>query len=172
MQSAIWAGDLGLPYAFADFINSEGAQAADLYRERFFASGHDEQIQPHVAVAVWAICAESEAEARRLATSGRMAFTLLRRGKLIPVPPPEKALRFLEAEQSDGRPQAGRRVVLGDPRTVREQLQEVAREYGAEEAIVVCITYDHGARRRSYELLAETFELQPRLGPAGQLAAG
>src|ERR1700733_13774958 len=155
-QSAIWAGELGLPYAFADFINSDGAQAADLYRERFFASGHED---PRVAVAVWAICAESEAEARRLAASGRMAFTLLRRGQLIPVPPPEKALRFLEAEGRAGSAAARRRVVLGEPETVGAQLQEVAREYGAEEVIVVCITYDHGARRRSYELLAEAFEL-------------
>ncbi len=162
-QSAIWAGDIGLPYAFADFINSaEGSSAADLYRERFFAAGHDEQLQPRVAVAVWAICAESEAEAQSLAASGRMAFTLLRRGQLIPVPPPEKALRFLEAEQSSGRPPARRRVVLGDPAAVREQLEAVAREYGAGEVIVVCITYDHGARRRSYELIAEAFELESR----------
>ncbi len=160
-QSAIWAGELGLPYAFADFINSDGAQAADLYRERFFASGHED---PHVAVAVWAICAESEAEAQRLAASGRMAFTLLRRGQLIPVPPPEKALRFLEAEgRADSAP-ARRRVVLGEPEAVRAQLQDVAGEYGAEEVIVVCITYDHGARRRSYELLAEAFELAPHTG--------
>jgi luciferase family oxidoreductase group 1 len=160
-QSAIWAGELGLPYAFADFINSEGVQAADLYRERFFASGHED---PRVAVAVWAICAQSEAEAQRLAASGRMAFTLLRRGQLIPVPPPEKALRFLEAEGRAGSAPARRRVVLGEPETVRVQLQEVARDYGAEEVIVVCITHDHGARRRSYELLAEAFELVPRTG--------
>lgn len=166
-QSAVWAGDIGLPYAFADFINSaDGSRAADLYREHFFASGHDERFQPRVAVAVWAICAESEAEAQRLAASGRMAFTLLRRGQLIPVPAPEKALRFLEAERSGGRPSARRRVVLGDPAAVREQLEAVAREYGAGEVIVVCITYDHGARRRSYELIAEAFELQARAGSA------
>src|SRR5947209_4312950 len=34
-QSAIWAGELGLPYAFADFINPEGTDIAALYRERF-----------------------------------------------------------------------------------------------------------------------------------------
>lgn len=163
-QSAIWAGELGLPYAFADFINPEGAGIADLYRERFFAARHD-QHPPHLAVAAWAICAESEQEARRLAASGRMAFTLLRRGELIPVPPPEKALRFLESEASAGKPPARRRVILGEPAAVREQLRQLAREYGAEEAIVVCITYDHGARRRSYELLAQAFELEPRAAP-------
>lgn len=44
-------------------------------------------------------------------------------------------------------------------RTVRAGLEEVAAEYGAEEVIVVTITHDHGARRRSSELIADAFEL-------------
>src|ERR1700689_3311190 len=99
-QSAIWAGELGLPYAFADFINPQGAEIAALYRERFAAheQAHPEA-EPRTAVAVWVICADSDEEARRLAASGRMAFTLLRRGQLIAVPPPEEALRFLELDK-------------------------------------------------------------------------
>ena len=167
-QSAIWAGQLGLPYAFADFINSEGAEIAALYRERFAEHqlAHPEA-QPRTAVAAWVICAETDEEAHRLAASGRMAFTMLRRGQLIAVPAPEKALRFLEQEGNarareqsaeHGRP-AGRRTVVGAPQTVREQLTQVVRDYGAEEAIAVNITYEHAARRRSYELLAEAFAL-------------
>jgi alkanesulfonate monooxygenase SsuD/methylene tetrahydromethanopterin reductase-like flavin-dependent oxidoreductase (luciferase family) len=123
-------------------------------------------------VAVWVICAEDDEEARRLAASGRMAFTMLRRGQLIAVPPVEQALRFLESERrrreesggaeqggGDAAPRSERRTVVGAPETVREQLQEVVASYGAEEAIVVCITYEHEARRRSYELLAEVFGL-------------
>ncbi len=152
-QSAIWAADLALPYAFADFINAKGAPAARLYRERF--AEHEHAVRPRVAVAVWAICAESEPEARRLGTSGRMAFTLLRQGRLIAVPPPERAERFLATQESAGEgARGGRRALLGTPGQVAEQLHEVAEEYGAEEAIVVNILYDHGARRRSYELLA------------------
>ena len=49
--------------------------------------------------------------------------------------------------------------MVGSPQTVRTKLAEVVDSYGAEEAIVVCIAYDHDARRRSYELLAEAFEL-------------
>lgn len=49
--------------------------------------------------------------------------------------------------------------MVGSPQTVRAKLAEVVDSYGAEEAIVVCIAYDHDARRRSYELLAEAFEL-------------
>jgi luciferase family oxidoreductase group 1 len=158
-QSAIWAAELGLPYAFADFINPKGAPAAQLYRERFAEHEHPER--PRTAVAVWAIVADSDEEARRLATSGRMTFTLLRQGRLIAVPPPERAERFLAAQEQAGEPAGGgRRALLGTPASVAERLREVVEEYGAEEAIVVCITYEHEARRRSYQLLAEALGLQ------------
>ena len=71
-QSAIWAAELGLPYAFADFINAGGAEIAALYRERFAEHEHA-GVKPRTAVAVWVICADSDEEARRLAASGRMA---------------------------------------------------------------------------------------------------
>ena len=160
-QSAIWAGQLGLPYAFADFINAEGAQIARLYRERFEPS-RDLQASK-TAVAVWALAAPTDEEAVYLSTSSRMSFTLLRRGELIPVPPPEKAVEFLKRE---GKPlngsRPGRRSILGSPQKVRAEVEAVAVEYGAEEVIVVTITHDHQARRRSYELLAEAFDLEPR----------
>jgi luciferase family oxidoreductase group 1 len=160
-QSAIWAGQLGLPYAFADFINAEGAQIAQLYRERF-ESSRDLQASK-TAVAVWALAAPTEDEAVFLSTSSRMAFTLLRRNQLIPVPPPEKAVEFLKRE---GKPlngaRPGRRSIVGSPEHVRAEVEAVAVEYGAEEVIVVTITHDHQARRRSYELIAEAFDLEPR----------
>jgi luciferase family oxidoreductase group 1 len=160
-QSALWAAELGLPYAFADFINRDGAEIAALYRERFSASDGGAGA-PRVAVAAWAICAETEEEAQLLAASSRMTLRLLRQGRLIPVPPPEKALRFLEKEgagPSDSRG-AGRRGVIGDPDAVRAGLEQLAADYGAEEVIVVTITHDHAARRRSYELIAEAFALE------------
>ena len=83
-----------------------------------------------------------------------MLITLLRQGRLIPVPPPERALRFLEQQASDPTRRPPRRS-CGSPATVRAGLEEVASRYGAEEVIVVTITYDHAARRRSYELIAE-----------------
>jgi luciferase family oxidoreductase group 1 len=160
-QSAIWAGELGLRYAFADFINPQGSEIAKLYRERF--SPVRDLHSPRTAVAVWALCAPSEAEARELASSSRMSMTLLRRGELIAVPPPEKATAFLAREgQPPGGAPRGRRSIVGTPEQVRAGIESVAQEYGAEEVIVVTITYDHGARRRSYELLAEAMGLEPR----------
>ena len=161
-QSAVWAAELGLPYSFADFINPGGAELAALYRQRFADS--PEHVGPRVAVAVWAICAESEDEAQRLASSSRMTLRLLHQGRLIPVPPVEKALRFLESHDggdSGGRVGRGRRGIIGDPAQVRAGVEEVARAYGAEEVMVVTITHDHGARRRSYELIAEAFRRVP-----------
>ncbi|MEA2315669.1 MAG: hypothetical protein QOI03_2361 [Solirubrobacteraceae bacterium] len=158
-QSALWAAELGLPYAFADFINPDGAEIAALYRRRFAEHGHGDS-QPRTAVGVWVICADSDEEALRLAASGRMTFTLLRRGRLIAVPPPDEALAFLAVDRARG--DAGRserRAVLGSPSTVRAQLEELVARYGAQEAIIVTITYDHHARRRSYELLAQEFSL-------------
>jgi luciferase family oxidoreductase group 1 len=56
-QSAIWAGELGLPYVFADFINSEGAHIAELYRDHFAPSARLQE--PRVTVATWAVCARA-----------------------------------------------------------------------------------------------------------------
>jgi luciferase family oxidoreductase group 1 len=164
-QSAIWAGQLGLPYAFADFINPGGAEIARLYQQRF---APERTIPaPKVAVAAWVLCAPTDEEADYLAMSSRMSLTLLRRGQLIAVPPPEKAAEFLRREgklepgaKSNGQ-LPGRRGVIGSPEKVRAELEQLASDYGAEEAIVVTITHDHAARRRSYELLAEAFGLEP-----------
>lgn len=163
-QSGIWAAELGLPYAFADFINPKGAQIAAGYRDEF----EDVRLPaPRTAVAVWALAADSEEEARRLAASSKMAFTLLREGRLIAIPPPDRAERFLESRPPRNGP-GGRRSILGTGEQVRAGIEEVAAQYGAEEVIVVTITYDHEARRRSYELLAEAFALEPAAVRASQ----
>jgi luciferase family oxidoreductase group 1 len=147
-QSGIWAAELGLPYSFADFINPRGAETSQRYLEAHPGG--------RVAVGVWALAADTEEEAQRLASSSRMTLRLLRRGQLIPVPPPETAQRFLEHDDGGARGTT-RRGIVGTPEVVRARIEQVAAEYGAEEVIVLTITYDHAARRRSYELIAEAF---------------
>ena len=160
-QSAVWAGQLGLPYAFADFINPNGAEIAGLYRERF-APAADRQA-PRTAVAAWVLCAATDEDAQYLASSSRMTLRLLRRGELIPVPPPDKALEFLTREgKSVSTAMPGRRAIIGSPAKVRAGIEALAHDYGADEVIVVTITHDHEARRRSYELLARAMALEPR----------
>ena len=155
-QSGIWAAELGLPYAFADFINAEGAEIAARYRAQA------REAAPQLAVATWALCAETEAEAQRLASSSRMMMRLLGEGRLIPVPSAEKAMRFLASRPSPaGSRERRRRAIVGDPDQVRAGLEAVVLEYGADEVMVVTITHDHEARRRSYELIAEAFGIAP-----------
>jgi luciferase family oxidoreductase group 1 len=163
-QSAIWAAELGLPYAFADFISPQGETIAADYRARFQPS--ERWREPQTVVAAWVLAADTEEEARYLSTSSRMAFKMLRRGRLIAVPPPEKAVRFLEAEGEDPAvPPPGRRTIVGAVDKVRAQIEQLAEDYGAGEVVVVTITHDHAARRHSYELLADAFDL-PRDAPA------
>jgi len=157
-QSALWAAELGLPYAFADFINPSGASIARDYQARF-ADGVRAP-RPLTLTAAWVICAETDDEAQRLAASSRMTLRLLRRGQLIAVPTPEKALRYLESEGvGAGGALPGRRGIIGAPDTVRAGLEALAADYGADELMVVTITHDHEARRRSYELIADAFGL-------------
>jgi luciferase family oxidoreductase group 1 len=156
-QSAIWAAELGLPYAFADFINPRGAPLAASYRERFDREVRLEE--PRVAVAVRATVAETSEEAERLSASWRMAFDLLRQGRLIAVPTPEKAARYFELHPEE-REAGERRRLTGTAAEVRADIEETAAAYGADEAIVVTIAHDHEARRRSYELLAAEFGLR------------
>ncbi|MCW3023726.1 MAG: class flavin-dependent oxidoreductase [Conexibacter sp.] len=165
-QSAIWAGELGLPYAFADFINPGGADIVADYRARFQHS--ERHMEPQTAVAAWVLAADTEEEAQRLAASHRMAFTLLRRGRLTAVPTPEKALRFLASEgEPPAAPVRNRRAIVGAIDKVRAQVEELADVYKADEVIVVTITHDHQARRHSYELLADAFELTAQPAVAG-----
>jgi luciferase family oxidoreductase group 1 len=156
-QSAVWAAELGLPYVFADFINPAGEPYAAFYREHFVPSTRQgAPREPDVAVCAWAVCAETREEAIRLSASARMMMLLLFRGQLIPVPPVEQALEFLAHE---GAPMetlpVHRRVIAGVPSAVRAALEALAQDYGAGEVFVVNILYDHAARLRSYELLAE-----------------
>jgi luciferase family oxidoreductase group 1 len=149
-QSGIWAAELGLPYAFADFINPGGAGIAATYRR--------ECAKPHVMVALWALCAETDEEARRLSASSRMMFTLFFRGQFIAIPPVDKALEFLASQPPSDDPfKTQRRAIIGSPSTVRRGIEEAVAEYGADEAMIVTITHDHEARKRSYELIAKAF---------------
>jgi luciferase family oxidoreductase group 1 len=173
-QSAVWAAELGLPYAFADFINSQGAEIAAAYRERFQPqpARATALTEPCTAVAAWVVCADTDEEAERVAASGRMAFTMLRRGTLGPVPSPDRAERFLAEEAARrGREDEGavaraprRRTIVGSPEKVRAGVLALASEYGAQEVIAVNVTWSHEARVRSYELLAQAL-----LGSAARL---
>jgi luciferase family oxidoreductase group 1 len=155
-QSGLWAADVGLPYAFADFITPTGAAITRKYRQDFRPART--RSAPCVIAAAWALCADTDEDAQRLASSARMAFTMMRQGELIPIPPVDVAQRFFEEHATVTVPITNRRRwILGSPATVRRDLEALAEEYEADEVMIVTITYDHAVRRRSYELIARAF---------------
>ena len=158
-QSAVWAAELGLPYSVADFINPASAAAGLLYRERFTPSRRLKHAK--VSVAVGVVCAETDEEAERHASSWRMAITLAERGQFGPLPTVTKALAFLAGEKGIDT-FAGRRVVVGSPDTVRAVLEQITADYGADELMIHTLMHNHAARRRSYELIAEAFGVRPK----------
>lgn len=156
-DSARWAAEAGLPYCFADFINSGGAAIASAYQREFQPSVR--RSAPETAVAVWTICADTLAQAEYLASSARMMMAHLLTGKSIAVPPPAVATAWLNDNPQTLHLDGRRRVVLGDPATVRRGIEAAAAEYGATEVLLVNILHDHAARVRSYELVAKAFGL-------------
>lgn len=163
-QSALWAAELGLPYVFADFINPAGAEIAQVYRDRFQPS--DRLAQPRISVALWAICAPTDAEADRLSLSIRMAMAMLLQGRPIPVPTVEHAEQFFARQQMPPEMfSANRRFLTGSPQTLRPAIEAVAQSYEASEVFLVNILHSHEARVRSYELLSEAFfrDREPKL---------
>jgi len=162
MDSALWAAEAGLPYCFADFINSDGAEMTAAYRRRFRPS--PQLAEPYVMAAVWTIAAPDRAEAERLAAPAAMMFAHLMSGNQIPVPPVEKALAWLA--DNPGAALRRRRTVLGTPAECRRELESVAALYGADEMMLVNIMSDHAARRRSYALIADEFALAPAAAAA------
>lgn len=166
-QSGVWAAELGLPYAFADFINPNGAAIARRYRDTFQPSPTNPE--PRVMVATWALCADSEEEAVAIAASARMGFVLFLQGQPGPIPSVETAVPFLR-EHPEAVAALGhqRRWTVGTARQARAGLEAIAHEYGADEIMVVTITHAQATRRRSYELLAHEFGMVQQSEPAVQ----
>lgn len=155
-DSARWAGQMGLPYCIADFINADALPLADLYRQHFTPSQRCPA--PRLTVAVWAIAAETREAAERLASPSRMMFAHLVRGQLIGVPTVEEAEAWLAANPQ---PPARRRSLLGTGDEVRAQIEEVAALYRADEVMLVNIMAEHAPRVASYERIAAAFDMVP-----------
>ena len=163
MWSAAAAAQFGLPYAFAHFIDQRPTRSAIEYYFSHFAPS-DYLPKPTAIVALGAICAETNAEAQRLAASSRVLIRHIRRGEPRLVPRPEEALKELESV-SDPEPSVMSefpRYHIGAPQELRDKLIDMASQLHVEELMIVTIVHDHRARMRSYELLAKAFELRPR----------
>lgn len=144
------AATLGLPFAFAShFAPAMLHDAIAVYRQRFTPS---EQLQkPYLMLGVNVVAADTDDEARFLASSGRQSFASLRAGRPIALPPPSKEWAR-EPSQTSGPPQPARVSFVGSSKTVHEQMAAFVESTQADELIVVSHIYDHTARLRSYEI--------------------
>lgn len=156
------AAHFGLPYAFAWFFadGATGAQALDIYRQLYKPSARHPV--PHTALCVWALAAETEAEAHYHFAS-RARFRLLRdRGIFAALEPPEAALAHPYTEAERARMEEYRKsAFVGTPGQVAERIDELARRLDVQEMAVVTWATDEAARRRSYELLAKGMGFAP-----------
>jgi luciferase family oxidoreductase group 1 len=152
------AAQLGMRFAFAHFINAHfGHHVGNAYRERF-QPGHE--AKPYLAAAVFAICADTEEEAQVLEKAVDLRRVQMAYGLNLRIPSlsqaasqqyGERELLVIEREKA--------RSVVGTPETVTERLLELKARFNADELIILTVAGSYGARLRSYELLAEAFEL-------------
>jgi luciferase family oxidoreductase group 1 len=149
------AAMLGLPYAFAShFAPNALMQALQVYRERFQPSAQLDR--PYAMVGVNVIAADTDEEANRLFTSPQQQFTNLFRGTRGQLQPPIDDIEsyWSPAEKAQAMNMLGCSFV-GAPETVREGLEGFIEQTGADEIIAASAIYDHGARLRSYEIMAQ-----------------
>lgn len=154
LYGAQLAAALGLPYAFAShFAPPALLPALEVYRDRFRPSPQLEQ--PYAMVGCNVVCADTDAEARRLFTSAQQSFTNVQRGRRGQLPPPIDDIEtYWTPEEKTQASAMLARSFVGSPETVRDGLEAFVAETRADELIVAAAIHDHAARLRSYELLA------------------
>ena len=154
------AAHFGLPYAFAYFF-SDGRgveQALELYRRNYRPS--ERHPQPQATICVWALAADSDAEARRLLKTREFWRAGFEQGIRKPLVTPEEADAWPYSDAERATIDALRRkAFVGPPEELRERLAGLAARLGLDELVIVTWTYDAAPRHRSYELLAQAFGL-------------
>ena len=157
--SAELAAAIGAGFAFAHhFAAYDAADAMMSYRSRFRPSAA--LARPHAILGVAAVCADSEAEADRLATTIDLNFLRRSKGEYLPLASPEEAAAYPYSLAERERIRSNRaRVFTGTAETLRTRLDPLLAATKADEVMVTTMIYDHAARRRSFELLAQAFGL-------------
>jgi luciferase family oxidoreductase group 1 len=153
--SAQLAAALGLPFAFAShFAPDLLGQALEIYRHGFRPS--TALARPYAMAAIAVFAADTDAQAAHLFTSLQQSFVNLRRGTPGPLPPPVDSMdgRWAPLEQA-GVAGAFREAVVGSPETVQRGLAAFLGRTGVDELMVTAAIFDHAARLRSFELVAQ-----------------
>ena len=146
------AAALGLPFSFAShFAPALLDEATRIYRERFTPSA--QLARPYVMLGVNVVAADTDDEARFLASSGRESLASLRAGRPMQLPPPSTAWTRGPADAEDA-VQRSRVSFVGNGETVAAQMRAFAARTSADELIIASHIYDHAARLRSYAIAA------------------
>lgn len=133
-KSAGYAAEFGMGYVFGQFMSDiDGNEVLPAYREAFKPSRLCPE--PRAIVAVGVVCADTEDEARQLASTGTALFRN-------------------EGHTGEPSPLSDRRLLVGTPQDVKARLEQMSLLYGVDEFIIVTMIPDYGKRLRSYELLA------------------
>ncbi|WP_274363790.1 LLM class flavin-dependent oxidoreductase [Paenibacillus thermotolerans] len=159
--SAAIAAAQGTAYAFAHFFGTgyDAKAVMDIYFSRFRPSAHNEK--PRALAAVLVVCAETDEEANRLATSGDLFFTSLYKGHDLPHLPSVSTAAdypYTEYDLQMIRQMRSNRFI-GSPERVKQQLLELGERLGVDELMVVSPIHGFEERVHSYRLLSEAFGL-------------
>jgi luciferase family oxidoreductase group 1 len=155
--SAQLAGQIGAAFAFAHhFASFPADEAMRLYRDSFRPSvSHD---KPHAILGTQVMVADTDEEAERLALTFDLNTVRRAKGEYLPLASPEEAAAFDYTPVDRARIAQGRnRISVGSPKTVKERLMPLIEATKADELMATSMIFDHTARRRSYELLAQAF---------------
>lgn len=160
-RSASIAAQKGAAFSFAHFINGDGGEdSVRLYKEQFQPSILNDK--PQASVAIFVFCAETNEEADLIASSLDLSLLFAVTGQRSPgLPSIEMAQsydytpyerKFIEENR--------KRMIVGSPETVKSKIEQLAEAYGTDEVIVVTNAHQYEHRLRSFELLAEAFQLK------------
>ncbi|QRG68640.1 LLM class flavin-dependent oxidoreductase [Brevibacillus choshinensis] len=164
VSSAELAAARGVPYVFAQFINSDEAvslEAISTYRQKF-APGSLQKPQAILALSV--IVSDTDEDARGLASENELVKIHLASGKTITVNSLKKAEEYgkhsaeaftIEVKEAN--------IIFGSKETVRAKLLDIQRTYQVDEVIITTPVKDFQKRVHSYELLVEAFSESPVL---------
>jgi luciferase family oxidoreductase group 1 len=155
--SAQLAGHIGAAFSFAHhFADFDAAEAMRLYRDSFKPSVSHEK--PFAILATHVVCADTDTEAERLATTVDLNFVRRAKGEFQPLSSPDEAAAYDYTPIDRARIARNReRVAVGSPATLKARLMPLIERTKADELMITSMLFDHTARKRSYELLAEVF---------------
>lgn len=157
VKSAVLALEKGLPYVFGDFMSdSEGPEILKGYYDNFQGEN------PKAIVTVNVICAETTEEAEDLARSNQVWKLLQAKGEGSgKVPSLAEVREYLFTDEDlEALSNSNYRQIIGNPAEVRHALEELSEMYQTNEFMLVTITHDSEARKKSYELVAKEFQLE------------